>query len=183
MKKLNGCATAAALAVTVALVSSVAAQAGKVSGSLVVNGKKIPVQHVSAVTYDTASQGRMISVLVSDKPPDPKTFREYTRIGPGERYVPGMVTGAWVAMHADDKAFSGFHFTIDGKRRAMLSEVLVGGRNNNFGILEDYLVVEITSVTPRVVGRLRTKDAVTDLGSTKVGIDLTFDAPVVEVGK
>ena len=182
MRKLNGCAISA-LAATVCLVSSVAAQTGKVSGSLVVNGKKVPVQHVTAVTYDTASQGRMISVLVSDKPPDAKTFREYTRIGPGERYVPGLVTGAWVAMHNDDKAFSGLHFTIDAKRRAMLSEVLVGGRNNNFGILDDALVIEITSLTPRLVGRFRTKDAVADLGSQKVGIDLTFDAPVVEVGK
>ena len=58
---------------------------------------------------------------------------------------------------------------------------MVGKRNENFGILEDYLVLELKSVTPRLVGRIRTKDPVVDLGSQKVGVDLTFDAPVSEV--
>lgn len=175
---------AVVLALTaVPLVGIDARQAGKVSGTLVVNGKKIPVQHISAVTYDTASQGRMVSVLVSDKPADPAKFREYTRIGPGERYVPGMITGAWVTMHVDDKAFSGFQFTIDPKQRLLLNDVLVGTRNDNFSILDDYLVLELKTLTPRVTGRLRTKDAIVDLGSQKVGIDLTFDAPLSEVGK
>jgi hypothetical protein len=97
--------------------------------------------------------------------------------------VPGMITGAWVTMHADDKMFSGFHFTIDSKRGVMLGEVLVGGRDRNFGVLDDALVLELTSLSPRIAGRLRTKDAVADLGSQKLGIDLTFDAPVIEVGK
>jgi hypothetical protein len=175
--------------VAVALVASglcltrVDAQGGKVSGTFTVNGKKIPVQHVSAVTYDTPSQGRLLSVLVSDKPVDPKKFQEYTRIGPGEQYVPGLVTGAWVTMHDDDKSLSGFDFTFDAKGRLMLNDVLVGGRNNNFSILEDYLVLELSSVTPKLAGRLRTKEAVADLGSQKVGIDVTFEAPVVQVGK
>ena len=159
------------------------AQSGKVSGTLLVNGKKIAVQHVTAVTYDTPSPGRLVSVLVSDKPADPKTFREYTRIGPGERYVAGMITGAWVAMHTDDKMFSGFSFTIDTKRQIILNDVLVGSRDDNFSILEDYLVVELTSLTPRVIGRVRTKEPVVELNTEKIGIDLTFDAPVVEVGK
>jgi hypothetical protein len=159
------------------------AQSGKVSGTLVVNGKKVPIQHITAVTYDTPSPGRLVSVLVSDKPADSKTFREYTRIGPGERYVAGMITGAWVAMHSDDKMFSGFSFTIDTKRRIILNDVLVGTRDDNFSILEDYLVVELSSLTPRVTGRVRTKEPVLELNTEKVGIDLTFDAPVVEVGK
>ena len=167
-----------------ALVSvTIIAQAGKGSGTLVVNGKKFAFQNISAVTYDTASQGRMISVLLSDKPANPKTFQEYTRIGAGEKYVPGIVTGAWVAMHNDDKAFQGFSFTIDPKQRVMLNDVLVGGRNENFSILDDYLVLELTSTTPRLVGRIRTKDPVADLGSQKVGVDFTFDTPVTEVGK
>ena len=174
---------AVAFFATVMSLTWVAAQAGKVTGTLVVNGKKVPIQHISAVTYDTASQGRMVSVLVSDKPVDPKKFQEYTRIGPGERYVPGMITGAWVTMHVDDKAFSGFQFTITPKRSIMLNDVLVGTRDQNFSILDDYLVLELTSLSPRVAGRIRTKDAVVDLGSEKVGIDLTFDAPVAEVGK
>ena len=159
------------------------AQAGKVSGTFVVNGKKVPVQHISAVTYDTASQGRPVSVLISDKPVDPKKFQEYTRIGPGERYVPGLITGAWVSMHVDDKAFSGFQFTIDAKGRIMLTDVLVGTRDDNFSILEDYLALELTSTSPRVAGRIRTKDPIADLGSQKVGLDFTFDAPVSVVGK
>jgi hypothetical protein len=168
---------------TVVSLTWVAAQTGKVSGTLVVNGKKIPIQHISAVTYDTASLGRMVSVLVSDKPADPKKFQEYTRIGAGERYVPGIITGAWVTMHVDDKAFSGFSFTINPKRAIMLNDVLVGTRDQNFSILEDYLVLELTSLSPRVAGRLRTKDAVVELNTEKVGIDFTFDAPVAEVGK
>src|SRR4029450_9927463 len=91
--------------------TAMAGDAGRVSGTLVVNGTKVAVQHITAVTYDTPSPGRLIRVLVSDKPADPKTFQEYTRIGPGEQVVAGLVTGAWVAMHAEDKAFSGFSFT------------------------------------------------------------------------
>ena len=164
-------------------VTTVVTQSGKGSGTLVANGKKVPIQHASAVAYDTPNLGRVVSVLLSDKPPDPKTFQEYTRIGPGERYVPGMITGAWVTMHVDDKAFSGFNFTVDAKGQIKLAEVLVGSRDDNFGVLGDVLVVEITSTSPRFVGRIRTKDPVADLGSTKVGIDLTFDAPVMTLGK
>ena len=63
----------------------------------------------------------------------------------------------------------------------ILNDVIVGARDQNFGIIEDYLALELKSVTPRIVGRIRTKEPVVDLGSQKVGIDLTFDAPVSEV--
>ena len=164
-------------------VTTTETQSGKASGTLVVNGKKVPIQHAYAVAYDTPHLGRVVSVLLSDKPMNPKLFQEYTRIGPGERYVPGIVSGAWVTMHVDDKAFSGFHFTIDAKRQAILGEVMIGSRDDNFGVMDDVLVLEAKSLTPQVAGRIRTKDAVADLGSTKVGIDLTFDAPVVTIGK
>jgi hypothetical protein len=157
---------------------------GKVSGTLVVNGTTVPVQHITAVTYDTPSPGRLISVLVSDNAVDPKAFQEYTRIGPGERIVAGIVTGAWVTMHAEDKALSGFSFTLDKDNRVILDEVLVGkSRDDNFGILDDYLVVEVTSTTPRLVGRIRTKEPMIELNTEKVGLDLTFDVPVAELGK
>lgn len=169
---LAGCAAAA----------TAADQPGKVSGTLVVNGTTLPVQHITAVAYDTPSPGRLISVLVSDKPADPKAFQEYTRIGPGEKYVAGIVTGAWVAMHAEDKALSGFSFTLDKDNRVILDDVLVGAtRDDNFSILEDYLVVEVTARTPRLVGRIRTKEPTVELNTEKVGIDLTFDAPVAEL--
>jgi len=163
--------------------TTIETQSGKASGTLVVNGKKVPIQHAYAVAYDTPNLGRVVSVLLTDKPMNPKIFEEYTRIGPGERYVPGIISGAWVTMHVDDKAFSGFHFTIDAKRQAILGEVMIGSRDDNFGVMDDVLVLEAKSLTPQVAGRIRTKDAVADLGSTKVGIDLTFDAPVVKVGK
>jgi len=65
----------------------------------------------------------------------------------------------------------------------MLNDVLVGDRNDNFSILDDALVLELTSTTPRVAGRIRTKDPIADLGSQKVALDLTFDAPIVVLGK
>ena len=158
-------------------------QSGTAKGTLTVNGKKLTIQHVSAVSYDTPNLGRLVSVLLSDKPANPKTFQEYTRIGPGERYVPGIISGAWGTMHVDDKAFSGFHFTIDAKGAPILGEVLIDARENNFGLMDDVLVFEATSKPPRVAGRIRTKDPVADLGSQKVTIDVTFDAAVVAVGK
>jgi hypothetical protein len=164
-------------------ITTIGAQQGKVSGTLSVNGKKIPVQAIMAVSYSTPSQGRVTSVLVSDKAVDQKKFQEYTRIGPGESYVPGLVTGAWVTLHSDDKALSGFQFTIDEKKRLMLNDVLVGARSDNFSVSDDELVLELTSTTPRLVGRLRTKQPVIEAGSAKLGIDLTFDAPVVSIGK
>jgi hypothetical protein len=156
------------------------AQSGHVSGTFTLDGKPVKLTAITAVTYDTASQGRMVSVLASDKPADAKKFKEYTQIGPGEKYVPGMITGAWVAMQAEDQ-LSGFQFTFNSEKALILNDVLVGRRNDNFSIIDDYLVLELKSVTPRLVGRLRTKDPVVDLGSQKVGIDLTFDTPVSEV--
>jgi hypothetical protein len=157
--------------------------AGKAAGTVVANGKKVPLTNVSAVAYDTPNLGRLVSVLLSDKPANPKTFQDYTRIGPGERYVAGMITGAWVTMHADDKAFSGFHFTVNAKRQPILGEVLVGTRENNFGVMDEALVLEISSLTPQLTGRIRTKEPVVALGSQKLGLDATFDAPVTILGK
>ena len=176
-------ASAVAMAVVTIGAPAVAAEGGTVSGTLVVNGTTVPVKHITAVTYDTPSPGRLISVLVSDKPADPKAFQDYTRIGPGEKIVAGLVTGAWVTMHADDKALSGFSFTLDKQNRVILDDVLVGTRDDNFSILEDYLVVEVTSTTPRLVGRIRTREPMIELNTEKVGIDLAFDVAVAELGK
>jgi hypothetical protein len=168
--------------VALCAIALIEAQAGQVSGTFTVSGNPVKLTNISAVTYDTASQGRMVSVLASDKPADAKTFQDYTRIGSNQKYVPGMITGAWVTMHADDKAFSGFQFTFNSEQKLILNDVMVGGtRDQNFGIIEDDLVLELKSVTPRLTGRIRTKDPVVDLGSQKVGIDLTFDAAVSEV--
>ena len=102
--------------VALSAIALIEAQAGQVSGTFTVNDKPVKLASITAVTYDTASQGRMVSLLASDKPADPKKFQEYTRIGAGEKYVPGMITGAWVTMHADDNAFSGFQLTFTADR-------------------------------------------------------------------
>ena len=87
-------------------------------------------------------------------------------------------------MHAEDKALSGFSFTLDKDNRAVLDDVLVGAtREDNFAILDDYLVVEVTARSPRLVGRIRTKDPMLELNTEKVGLDLTFDVPVAELGQ
>jgi hypothetical protein len=39
-------------------------------------------------------------------------------------------------------------------------------------------VVEVTSTSPRLVGRIRTKTPIVDAGSTKAGLDATFDLAV-----
>jgi hypothetical protein len=79
--------------------------------------------------------------------------------------------------------FSGFHFTIDAKRGVSLGEMLVGSRANSFGVLDELLVLETKSVSPQLSGRIRTKEPVADLGSHKLSVDLSFDAPVMILGK
>jgi hypothetical protein len=61
--------------------------------------------------------------------------------------------------------------------------VLVGPREANFGILDDYLVLEVTSLAQRLVGRIRTKEPMVELNTEKVGIDITFDVPVADMGR
>ena len=161
--------------------SGLHAQPAKVVGSLIVDTTRIPLQHVMAVSYETPSQGRLISVLVSDRPVNPKTFQDYTRIGPGERYVAGIVTSAWVTMH-NDKELSAFSFTIRPDRTLMLNDVLVGGDDGRFGLLDNYLVVELTSNGARISGRLRTTEPIVD-ATQKVGLDVTFDAAVTPLVK
>jgi hypothetical protein len=46
------------------------------------------------------------------------------------------------------------------------NSVLVGGQNSIFSLSSDDLILEVTSVSPRLTGRIRSKQAVLDLGST-----------------
>jgi hypothetical protein len=80
--------TSSVIAFATALLAgtTIGAQSGTVSGTFAVNGKDVRLQHISVVTYDTPSQGRLISILASDKPPDHKKFVEY--VGPDEKPVP-----------------------------------------------------------------------------------------------
>ncbi len=168
------------LAILVTLSAAVATPASE-SGTLTVDGSKVTLQSSSAVAYPGGT-GRFVSVLLSDKAPNPRTFAEYTRIGAGERYVPGTFEGAWASLHME-KAFSGFTFSIDAANRILTNQILMGGQEGSFSISSDDLVVEITSASPRLVGRIRTLQPVLDLGSHKLSLDATFDVLVSEAGR
>ena len=154
------------------------------TGTLIVNGAKVTVQSSSAVSYPghLGGTGRFISVLLSDKPANPGTFAEYTRTGAGERLVPGIFEGAWASMHTE-KGFSGFTFTIDGDQRILTNQVLVGGQNGMFSLSPDDLVLEVTSVTPRFIGRIRSKQPVLELGEYKMSLDAAFNVVVTPADK
>ena len=73
-----------AIALMLPLLSLVAqTQSGKVSGTLTVNGKKLQIRHVSAVTYDTPNMGRVVSVLLSDNPVDPAVHHVHVHMKSG----------------------------------------------------------------------------------------------------
>lgn len=161
---------------------SLAAQTpAAVTGTLTVDKTKVTLQSASAVSYPGGT-GRFVSVLLSDKAANPKTFAEYTRIGAGERYVPGTFEGAWASLHTE-KELSGLTFSIDTKQQILTNQLLVGGQNGMFSLSPDDLVLELKSVSPRLTGRIRSKQAVLDLGEHKVSLDATFDVAVREAGK
>jgi hypothetical protein len=151
------------------------------TGTLTVYKTEVTLQSASAVSYPGGT-GRFVSVLLSDKPANPRTFAEYTRIGAGERYVPGTFEGAWAAMHMEQR-FSGFTFSMDTNHRILTNQILVGGQNGMFSLSPDDLVLEVTSVSPRFTGRIRSKQAALELGEYKMSLDVTFDVAVREAGK
>lgn len=151
------------------------------TGKLTVDKTEVTFKSAAAVSYPGGS-GRFVSVLLSDKTANAKTFAEYTRIGAGERYVPGIFEGAWAAMHME-KDFAGFTFTIDTNNRVLTNQILLGGKDGMFSLSSDDLVVEVTSVSPRLTGRIRSKEAILDLGEYKVSLDATFDVAVAEAGR
>ncbi len=171
-----------AVCLALLVAASLAAQTpGSATGTLTVDKTKVTLASASAVSYPGGT-GRFVSVLLSDKAANPKTFAEYTRIGTGERYVPGTFEGAWAAMHME-KAFSGFSFSIDTQNRILTNQILVGGQDKMFSLSPDDLVLEVKTSSPRITGRIRSKEAVLDLGEHKVSLDATFDVVVTEAGK
>jgi len=158
-----------------------AAQAGKVTGTIAVGTSKVAPQSISAVGYK-APNGQLISVLVSDKAADRKEFLERTTVGSAEPLVAGIFEGAWKGLHRE-KALSGFVFTINSDKRIWSNEFLVGGADNMFSVDPDDLVLEVTSTTPRLTGRIRTKTPMMAAGSTKYGLDVTFDVVVGQPGE
>ena len=151
------------------------------TGTLIVNETKVTLQSSAAVSYP-GGMGRFVSVLLSDTPANPTTFAEYTRIGAGERYVPGTFEGAWAGMHME-KGFSGFTFTIGNDNHMLTNQVLVGGQNRMFSLSPDDLVLEVRSVSPRFTGRIRSKEALLELGEYKLSLDAVFNVVVTPADK
>ena len=163
------------LALAIAHVApGVSAQAGKASGKVSVDANTVAITTVSAVGYKS-SLGQLVSVLLSDKPADDKAFAADTREAAPD-FVPGIFSGAWKSQHFT-KRFSGLTFTVNSDGRILDEELLVGGKNQTFSIGSDEYVLELTSKSPRIAGRIRTKTPVVDVGH-KVSVDATFDAPV-----
>jgi hypothetical protein len=169
----RGLAIVAAIA---AVTSVIGAQADTVQGTVTVGAAKIALASGAAVGY-TAPNGRLISVLLSDKPADRQAFATDTKTNAGEPLVAGLFEGAWKSQHFGKK-LSGFTFTVDAKSSIIGDEFLVGGRNNTFSLSGSEYVLEVKTTSPRLVGRIRTKTPIVDAGSTKAGLDATFDLAV-----
>lgn len=164
-----------AVAVVVAASPSLRGQGGTAKGTVMVDAEKVALMTAAAVSFKAAN-GLMTVVLLSDKPPDAKSFAEDTRIGAGEAYVPGIISGAWKSQHFT-KRFAGFTFTFTDAGKIVDDEILMGGKNKTFSLGSDEYVLELTAKGPKLAGRIRTKTPVVDVGR-KVGLDVTFDAPV-----
>jgi hypothetical protein len=175
MVRFGGWGLTAVLA-AVALTSAVVAQADTVQGTATVGTTKVVLTRGMAVSY-TAPNGQLISVLLSDQPADRKTFAADTKTGAGEPLMAGLFEGAWKSQHIGGK-LSGFAFSIGAEKNIISEEFLVGGRNNTFSLGTDEYVIEVKSTSPRLVGRIRTKTPIVDAGSTKAGLDATFDLAV-----
>jgi hypothetical protein len=175
MAGFGGSGLAVAIAV-VGLTHVMWAQADTVQGTVTIGTTQVTLTSGMAVSY-TAPNGPLISVLLSDKPADRQTFSADTRTGSGEPLVAGLFEGAWKSQHIGKK-FSGVTFSIGAKANVISEEFLVGGRNNTFSLGAGEYVIEVKSTSPRLVGRIRTRTPTVDTGSTKAGLDATFDLAV-----
>ena len=178
MVRIGGPLLVGVLAV-MALVRVSGAQADAVQGTATVGANKIVLANGMAVSY-AAANGAMVSVLLSDRPADRQEFATDTKTGAGEPLLAGLFEGAWKSQHFG-KRFSGFTFTVADKTRLISDEFLVGGRNNTFSLSSSEYVIELKSTTPRLVGRIRTGTPIVDTGSTKAGLDATFDIAVAAI--
>jgi hypothetical protein len=162
------------LAIALQIPPVVMAQAAKSAGKVAVDGTSVNITSVSAVGYKSP-MGQLVTVLVSDQPADAKVFAEDTRAAAPD-FVPAIFSGAWKSQHFA-KRLSGLTFTINDEGRLLDDEILVGGRNETFSIGSDEYAIELTSKSPRLAGRIRTKTPIVDVGK-KVSVDVTFDVAV-----
>ena len=121
-----------AAATVVALTGVMWVQADTVQGTVTVGAAKVVVNSGMAVSY-TAPNGRLVSVLLSDKPADRKAFAADTKTGPGEPLMSGLFEGAWKSQHIGGK-LSGLTFTFGAEAKLIGEEFLVGGKNNTFSL-------------------------------------------------
>ena len=160
----------------VAATLSLPAQGDTVQGIATVGTTKVALSHGMAVGYK-APNGALISVVLSDKPVDTKTFAEDTKVGSGEPLVAGLFEGAWKSQHLAKK-LSGVTFTI-GPDGLISEEFLIGGRNNTFSVGTDEYVLQVKSRSPRLAGTLKTKAPAVDVGGDRsAGLDAFFDVAV-----
>jgi hypothetical protein len=165
--------------VGVALVAATvwaSAQGDTVQGTATVGTARIALAAGMAVAYD-APNGRLVSVVLSDRPADAKEFAADTRTGAGEPLVAGVFEGAWKAQHLGKK-LSGVTFTI-GPTGLISEEFLVGGRNNTFSIGTDEYLLDVKTRTPRLSGTIKTRTPAVDLGGGRsAGLEASFDIAV-----
>ncbi len=146
---------------TVLAGAAMVTSAAGTAGTLTVNGKKTTLTTSTAFSYaSTTEPGRNISVLISDKAPQNRVFRERMIFGPGEKLVPGLFEGAWKSMHFE-KAFEG------------------GGLNKTFSLSTYDLTLDLKEFGPRISGSIRTSSPV-EAGGLTCAFDVTFDAAVVD---
>ena len=155
---------------------------GTVTGTLTIDGKKIPLKHAAAYTYDsTMAKGKKnVSLLLSDRPVSEKAFKENFVWGPGEPLVPGLFEGAWKSLHME-KALDGVAITFGPDGKVMMLAVLTGGQDKMFDMMGSDFAAEVKSAGPRLVGKVRTATDPVDTGSQKVGLQATFDVPATNL--
>jgi hypothetical protein len=155
---------------------------GTVTGTLTIDGKKIPLKHAAAYTYDsTMAPGKKnVSLLLSDRPVAEKAFKENFVWRSGEPLVPGLFEGAWKSLHME-KALDGVAITFGPEGKVMMLSVLVGGQEKMFDMMGSDFGAELKSTGPRLVGKVRTTTDPVDTGSQKVGLQASFDVPATNL--
>lgn len=155
---------------------------GSVTGTVTIDGKKIPLKHAAAYTYDsTMAPGKKnVSLLLSDRPVSEKAFKENFVWRSGEPLVPGLFEGAWKSLHME-KALDGVAITFGPDGKVMMLAVLAGGQDKMFDMMGSDFVAEVKSAGPRLVGKVRTATDPVDTGAQKVGLQTTFDVPATNL--
>src|SRR5215207_9529077 len=100
LRSLMGIAAIVAVGMAV-----VAGQGSTAKGTATVGATKVAIANGVAVSYK-ATNGQLVTVLLSDRPADPKEFATDTKTGPGEPLMSGIFEGAWKSQHIGKK-FSG----------------------------------------------------------------------------